>query len=199
MFQSLEENKKAEYWDQRARSAASNHAIYTEDPDAIVKLQMKLRSLERKHEEMKTVNSAYRKRDYVKLAELGYSTESIEKWRTMLEGDISGGRLPYAKWELTNSGANIRRVRKQIESIEQKKAKIPTEQTIGEVEIIENVEENRVQMFFPGKPDVATRSELKSRGFRWSPRNGCWQRHLSALATSYAESIAKKLAGGLAQ
>ena len=39
----------------------------------------------------------------------------------------------------------------------------------GRVEM--NREDNRLQVFFDGKPDADTRAELKSSGFRWAPRD----------------------------
>lgn len=47
------------------------------------------------------------------------------------------------------------------------------------VKVVENVEENRLQVFFPGKPDEETRTKIKRAGFRWSPTNGCWQAYLT--------------------
>ena len=38
---------------------------------------------------------------------------------------------------------------------------------------------NRLQIFFEGKPDEATRNTLKENGFRWSPKAGAWQRQLN--------------------
>ena len=35
-----------------------------------------------------------------------------------------------------------------------------------------NREDNRLQVFFDGKPDADTRAELKSNGFRWAPSVG---------------------------
>lgn len=37
----------------------------------------------------------------------------------------------------------------------------------------------RLQLFFDGKPDEETRDIVKKHGFRWSPKNGCWQRQLT--------------------
>ena len=41
--------------------------------------------------------------------------------------------------------------------------------------IITNEDVNRVQILFDEKPDDATRSKLKSNGFRWSRTEGAWQ------------------------
>ena len=45
----------------------------------------------------------------------------------------------------------------------------------GDIKIVDNIEENRVQIFFPGKPEQEMRTKLKRHGFRWTPNNGCWQ------------------------
>lgn len=53
------------------------------------------------------------------------------------------------------------------------------EYSIGDVGVLHNVEENRLQLFYPGKPEPETITKLKSRGFKWSPRNKAWQRQLT--------------------
>ena len=45
---------------------------------------------------------------------------------------------------------------------------------------IENTQANRVQLMYDGKPDQETRTKLKRAGFRWSPSEGAWQRHLNS-------------------
>lgn len=53
------------------------------------------------------------------------------------------------------------------------------EYNIGEVRVLQNVEDNRLQLFFEGKPEQEMIATLKSRGFKWSPRNRAWQRQLT--------------------
>lgn len=55
-----------------------------------------------------------------------------------------------------------------------------TEQQIGDITIINSVEDNRIMITFPGVPDESIRARLKSDGFRWSPSNGAWQAYRSA-------------------
>ena len=60
----------------------------------------------------------------------------------------------------------------------------------GKVEA--NTEANRLQIFFEEKPDEATRAELKSNSFRWSPTAEAWQRQLTYnayFAANYIKSI----------
>jgi hypothetical protein len=53
------------------------------------------------------------------------------------------------------------------------------EQTFGGVRVIYNVPLDRVQLVFPGKPADDERAILKGCAFRWSPREGAWQRQLT--------------------
>jgi len=64
-----------------------------------------------------------------------------------------------------------------------------TEITIGDYRIVANAEANRVQIFFPEKPDETLRIQLKKNGFRWTPSEGAWQRHLSSHAFRIAQEI----------
>ena len=60
----------------------------------------------------------------------------------------------------------------------------------GKVEA--NTDANRLQILFTEKPDEATRAELKSNGFRWSPKAESWQRQLTDnayYAANYVKAI----------
>ena len=52
-----------------------------------------------------------------------------------------------------------------------------------------NREDNRLQVFFDGKPDADTRAELKSNGFRWASSVGAWQRQLTDNAIRAADRL----------
>ncbi len=57
-------------------------------------------------------------------------------------------------------------------------------QTFEEIEtngliLRKNTALDRVQLIFPEKPDEEFRKDLKRSGFRWSPREGAWQRQLT--------------------
>lgn len=45
--------------------------------------------------------------------------------------------------------------------------------------VVENTEIMRLQIIFDGKPEPEVRDILKKNGFRWSPKNSCWQRQLT--------------------
>lgn len=65
-------------------------------------------------------------------------------------------------------------------------------ETINGIEIVRNAEIDRVQIFFDGKPDEDIRSALRASGWRWSPRNGAWQRKNTDNAYFAAKNIATR-------
>jgi hypothetical protein len=178
-FKTLE---TAEYYARRADNAESNRAISSDDPEAIRALKEKLQNLKASHELMVQGNKIIRNKKLTpaqkveELIKIGLESASA---RAALEPD-SFGDVGFPKYAITNSGANIRNVEKRIEILEQGVKEVTTEQMIGDISIINSVEENRVMIMFPGIPDEAIREKLKRDGFRWSPSNGAWQAYRSA-------------------
>lgn len=98
--------------------------------------------------------------------------------RDLLAPDFAG-RIGFADFELKNNGANIRRIRARIEAVGAAKA-APDETIQGERAWLEvSQADNRVRLFFPGKPDAETCERLKGCGFRWAPSIGCWQAYVN--------------------
>lgn len=56
-----------------------------------------------------------------------------------------------------------------------------------------NTDINRLQLKFDGKPEANVRSILKSNGFRWSPREGAWQRQLGGNSESGLNRVVEQL------
>lgn len=156
--------------------------ILSSDENAIELLEEKLENLTDMQERMKAANKAIRLKDMEKgneqLRSMGYSDEEIKELRTP---DFCG-RLGYPDYALTNNNANIKRVKGRLESLKKEKSRETTENEVADlpgVTIKENVEEMRLQLFFEGKPEPEVRDILKRQTFKWSPRNGCWQRQLT--------------------
>ena len=59
--------------------------------------------------------------------------------------------------------------------------------------VVENADIMRLQLFFDGKPEDKVRDILKGNGFKWSPKNGCWQRQLTANAKYALSRVIKEL------
>ena len=73
----ISESDKADSARDKAKAAMNNHAISSDDPEALTRLHEKLAKLERLQERMKAANAAIRLKDTAKgdakLAELGFS------------------------------------------------------------------------------------------------------------------------------
>jgi len=187
MRQSIEADNKAAYYEQRAASTASNRAISSDDPEAVTKLKEKIEKCRKNQEVMKTANKLVKKmikggapwKDE-ELGELNRITGTNVAFK-LLEPDFCG-RFGFASYMLTNNNANISRMKKRLKELEAKSEAETKSYMVGDVEIVENVEENRLQIIFPSKPDEAMRTKLKGYSFRWSPYNKAWQRHLSEQA-----------------
>lgn len=170
--------------------------IKTSDANAIDRIETKLEKLEKFQARMKEANAAIRK--YAKagadaqvaaLVSLGFSESTS---RELLTPDFCG-RIGFADYQIKNNGAEIRRLKGRAESVAvAQAAEVATvEGSIAKLE--DNPADNRVRLFYPGKPDAQTRDRLKAGGFRWTPSLGCWQ----AYRNTRALEIAKREAGAV--
>ena len=166
--------------------------ISADDPQAVQKLQGKLADLEKSQETMKAVNAYYRK--HKTLDGCPHLTpENIEKLKADMSRSWRGENAkPFEAYALSNNNAEIRRVKSRIQDLTQKKAVGFTGWEFEGGRVEANTEANRLQIFFDEKPDDATRAELKSNGFRWSPKAEAWQRQLTDnayYAANYVKAI----------
>ena len=124
------------------------------------------------------------------LADMGLKEPTIEAAMTPnVFGDVG---VPAFK--LTNLSSEARRITLRIKELEARAAApARAPEVFGTVRIEEG--DNRVRLIFPGKPDDKVRGLLKSRGFRWSPRAGAWQRQATDNARWNARELAKMIAG----
>lgn len=153
--------------------------IKSGDQDAIERLEEKLESLKDTQERMKAANKAIRMKDVKKadeeLMNMGYSEGQIKNLR---EPDFCG-RVGYPSYMLQNNNANIHRIEGRLNQLRAAKEKGMQETECKLFKVVENTEIMRLQIIFDGKPEPEVRSILKKNGFRWSPKNSCWQRQLT--------------------
>jgi multidrug efflux pump subunit AcrB len=179
MKKAFEEDDKSKYYKSKALSAESNNAISSDDPEAITKLKDKIASLKADQEQNKAVNKIVKskKKSYTieqkkeDLSKIGLKDHTID---LLFEPDCLGD-TGIPSYRLTNNNANIRRLEERLKTLEIKSKDETKEYIIGDITISDNVEDNRVMVYFPGKPDQEMIHKLKGRGFRWSPTNECWQ------------------------
>lgn len=163
------------------------------DADAEERLEKKLENLKAEQEKMKAANKAIRMKDIGKgdaaLIKLGFSEAEIENLRTP---DFCG-RIGYPDYALRNNNANIHRVEGRLKRLRSAKESGKQEYENNFFKVVENTELMRLQLLFDGKPDADVRNILKSNGFRWSPRNQCWQRQLTDNAKYALKRTIKEL------
>lgn len=163
--------------------------ISADDPDAVGKLKKKLENLEELQETMKLVNSYYREKGTLDRCPF-LTPEQTDQLNSDMESGWHYGKAPYLPWQLSNNNAEIRRVRQRIEELERKAETVYVGWEFDGGYVEPDKEDNRLRIYFDEKPDEDTRSELKSSGFKWSPKAGAWQRQLTANAFYAADHIA---------
>ncbi len=103
------------------------------------------------------------------------------------------GRIGFADYVLKNNNANIHRVEHRLQTLKASKEQGDTEYDNKHFKVVENTEIMRLQLMFNEKPDADTRLILKRNGFRWSPKNGSWQRQLTPNARYALKSVIEAL------
>lgn len=154
--------------------------IQAGDPNALERLEAKARRLEERHDAMKRANAYYRKNGTLEGFD-GIDRDGAAQ--AMADMERSGMGQPFPSRQLSNNLANIKRVRKRIEELSREKESDADDRETsvnGEpCTVVENAGVMRLQLVFDGKPEAETRAKLKASGFRWSPKNGAWQRQLT--------------------
>ena len=179
----------------RAKADAVGTAgISSDDSDAVAKLRAKLDEREALQERMKARNATIRKavRKGLDPVEALVASGTARALAVAIVKPDFAGRTGHPRYELTNNAAEIRRLKKRIEALDVER--VPRTEKFGNVELQLSAEANRVRLVFPGKPSAEVRALLKSRGFRWSPKAGAWQRQWTPAGQNAALELVKKLA-----
>lgn len=196
-----EHNRVTDYLEYRERAVRAicraiwpeDHGIKTADPKALELLQKKMDKAIADQDRMKLINKAHAK--FKKKPES--LDENIEL--SQAEKDFIRKYEPRYSWEphpcppysMTNNGAEIRRLKKRIEEVSAYQKLEHKEYERDGVKVVENVELGRIQLVFPGKPEEAVRANLKRHGFRWSPNECAWQRHLNSAGRYAVNEVLK--------
>ena len=147
--------------------------------------EQRLESMKKLHESMKTINKILqaKKTDTEEkideIVALGYTVEAA----TELAQPDRYGQFGFASYQLTNSNARIKGAEEKFEKLKKRleaRDVEVSEYEINGIRIVENVEADRLQLFFDGIPEPGIREQLKKNGFRWSPSGKCWQAFLKS-------------------
>ena len=171
-------------------AAAGTGGISADDPAALDKLKEKLETLENRQAAMKAANAHYRKHKTM----AGYGNLTAETAAALdekIKGGYSWQQCPHPAYQLSNNNATIKQVKQRIADLERRAEKPPQGWEFDGGKVVTNAEENRLQILFDGKPAAEIRAKLKSRGFRWAPSQGAWQRQLTNNAIYAAKEVLK--------
>lgn len=182
-------------WSKRAQSAmwktlappGEGGPISADDPEAITALKKKVERLTALQEKAKTYNRLVQRgtnRDglttaatklVAELAELGFERRTV---KDLVDGDVMGNRGFPGYW-LSNNNAKIKAAQARVDDLVKRRAGSTAEYPFDGGRVVENVEDNRVQLHYDAKPAPEMIQKLKSRGFKWAPSVGAWQRQLT--------------------
>lgn len=188
MEQSIAASEKAAYYEHKAEAAERNTAIFSDDPEALTKLNKKLESLQVAQTRMKQINAYYRKHGTCQGFH-GLSDEQAEKLDDRVRNGYSWEKAPYPAYTLSNNNQEIRRLKERIKQLTQAREVGYQGWEFEGGKVVANAENNRLQIFFDEIPSPELRQELKSRGFRWARSEGAWQRQLTDNAIYSASRI----------
>lgn len=199
------DNRRADLlkWQERAWRAIARILRKATAADPVEEMRAKLAKAEKFQEQAKGINAIIRKKklsDDERVAELMRAFKLPEPAaRELLKPDFAG-RVGIPDYSLRNNLANIKRMRGRLAELEAKEqareSARGTEAPAREFQggrVVENVEDDRLQIFFDAKPADNVRDILKSNGFRWAPSAGAWQRQLTGNARHAATQILNRL------
>lgn len=169
-------------------------------------LKARLEKRELNQRMMKSVNEIIRREklkegDGAKLSELitlrGFPMNP-NLCGSLLQPAWQGAPRGFASYSLSNNLAEIKRLQARVAEVERRakaveQAAPAAERVVAGVTVVEDPVDDRLRLLFEGKPEPDVISLLKSRGFKWSPRNTAWQRQLTNNARYAAEGVLKQI------
>ena len=147
---------------------ALEHSVFSDDPNAIEAIEVRIAEHEQKRNRMKLINKLFSKGDVAGLAAIGLD---LDKLRVSVAGNFSWDKKPYPAYELTNLGARIRSDKVRIEDIKRRNARSAAADTAPGGVLIEGTGEY-CRVTFAEKPERPVIEALKAAGFVWG--GGSW-------------------------
>lgn len=161
------------------------------DPHARELWEDRLQTLQSTLDTGKAMNAHYRKHKTMK-GFRDYSDEKAAKMDEAISRAPAFAQTPFPDFELASIRGKIKRAKEslaKLDSLEQHKDDAANTLEFDGGKIFLNMEANRLQIMFDEIPDEATRTALKSHGFKWSRKNEAWQRQLTRNAIYDAKHI----------
>lgn len=152
-----------------------NHSIFSDDEDAIERLEEKIADLQKSQEAMKTVNKICRdkkttveeKTALIRQVMPKITDESIDE---LLNPKYAFHGIGFPSYSLQNNNANINRLKKRIIEIKARRERAESAQRSESGVVVTGDE--YIYVTFAEKPDRSVLNDLKAAGFGWS--RGSW-------------------------
>lgn len=150
---------------------ALERSVFSDDEDAIAKLEERIAAAEKNAERDTAINKAWRKGGAEAVRALGYGDKLVETIATTM------AQCPWLKSPLSTTGtrAAIRRDRERIEEIKRRQARAASAEASGGVSV-ERLgsygPDSYVRVTFAEKPSSETLDALRAAGFSWG--GGSW-------------------------
>lgn len=131
------------------------------------------------YEEVEEVKKADRKGYFKQLDKESLTAKLYNYANISLENLKEVKEIAIKETGLFTSRHKIHRI---IENLEKKYSRIEEgtankEFEINNIKIIDSEENNRIEIYFDGKPSEDIRKYLKSKAWKWSPSKGAWQNY----------------------
>jgi Domain of unknown function (DUF3560) len=142
-------------------------AIYSDDPDAIDRLEQRIAELEQRRERIKADNARFRK-------------AHAKELRTMTPYQRDQA-MPHAGYELRNLAGNITRQRQRLAEArrdETVRAAPVQSETARDDGGVHRITAAREEIEYPDKPSAEIRAAIKAQGYRWDRVALVWWRHV---------------------
>lgn len=162
-------------------------SIFSDDVDAVERLEAKVAELEAKRDRMKARNAAYRKGLEAFAAFEGCTLEQATKRRELIEAGYSWCRQPHPGYELTNLGATIRNAKKRIEDVKRRQARTAAAEA-APAGVVVLSSGDWCMVTFAEKPATSILEALREASFRWG--GGSWSGPRSKLPAAVSELAA---------
>lgn len=150
----------------------------------VERLQSKLDTLTELQEKMKAVNKIVRNsklseiEQHEELEALGLSARTINE--VMAEPQYSFLKKGFQTYQLSNNLAKIKATQAAIERHKAMAEAEDKEIKFNGGRVVVCNSDERMRFYFDEIPSVEVRNLMKRNAFKWSPKNGAWQRQLTA-------------------
>lgn len=149
--------------------------------EEIIRLEHKVASLEEFQERMKAINKVVKgkksEEEKLRLLIEDQGLPEIEA-REIMSPDCMG-IVGFARFMLSNNLQKLIATKERLSKLQRSAGTETTEEKINGVRVEQNARDNRVRLYFNGKPSDDVRNSLKKAGFKWAPSAGAWQNFLN--------------------